>query len=121
MSKPAIPKDLTLETKLVLLRPMELTDFTDFVSLAQDEGAFQYFSLNLADPAQLQQWMNAAFAERESGIRRPFTIIEKFSGKIAGSMSMGNISLHDLRLEVGWSWLGKEFRSTRLNFHSKYA
>jgi RimJ/RimL family protein N-acetyltransferase len=121
MSKPSIPKDLTLETKLVLLRPMESTDRVDFMKLAQDEGAFQYFSLNLADPSQLQQWMDAAFKEREAGTRRPFTIIEKSSGKIAGSMSMGNISIHDLRLEIGWSWLGKDFRSTAVNFHSKYA
>jgi RimJ/RimL family protein N-acetyltransferase len=35
-------------------------------------------------------------------------------------MSMGNISMHDLRLEIGWSWLGKEFRGTDVNRHAKY-
>jgi RimJ/RimL family protein N-acetyltransferase len=121
MSKPIIPRDLTLQTNIVLLRPMESSDFSEFSRLAQDEDAFRYFSLNLADPRQLQQWMNAAFKEREADTRRPFTIIEKSSGKIAGSMSMGNISIHDLRLEIGWSWLGKDFRSTGINFHSKYS
>jgi N-acetyltransferase len=36
-------------------------------------------------------------------------------------MSLLNISLHDLRLEIGGSWLGKKFRSTNINRHSKYA
>ena len=27
--------------------------------------------------------------------------------RLHGSSSMGNISYHDLRLEIGWSWLGK--------------
>ncbi|HWJ91607.1 MAG TPA: GNAT family protein [Flavisolibacter sp.] len=121
MSKAVIPRELSLETKLVLLRPMERADASEFLKLAQDEDAFRYFSLNLADAPQLQQWLEAAFREKESDTRRPFTIIEKSSGRIAGSMSMGNISLHDLRLEIGWSWLGKDFRSTGVNFHSKYA
>ena len=34
---------------------------------------------------------------------------------------MGNISYHDLRLEIGWSWLGTDFRSTGLNRHAKYS
>ena len=36
-------------------------------------------------------------------------------------MSMENISMYDLRLEIGWSWLGKKFRGTEVNRHAKYA
>jgi RimJ/RimL family protein N-acetyltransferase len=36
-------------------------------------------------------------------------------------MSLMNISQHDLRTEIGGSWLGKKFRSTGVNFHAKYA
>ena len=116
-----IPIDLQLETQKVLLRPIAETDMEDFHHLAQDEDMWQYFSLNLADEKQLKTWMNMAFHEIQMNTRRAFTIIEKSSGTIAGSMSMGNISLHDLRLEIGWSWLGKAFRSTGMNRHSKYA
>ena len=34
---------------------------------------------------------------------------------------MGNIAYHDLRLEIGWSWLGPAFRSTGVNRHAKFA
>jgi N-acetyltransferase len=116
-----IPKELSLETSRVLLRPLQENDFEPMFSLAQDEGIWDYFSLNLADEKQLRQWMDAAFREKEANVRRPFTIIDKNSGRIAGSSSMGNISMHDLRLEIGWSWLGREFRSSGLNRHCKYA
>jgi RimJ/RimL family protein N-acetyltransferase len=116
-----IPHNLSLETDKVILRPIEETDMAAFLALAQDEGAWQYFTLNLAERDQLQKWMDAAFSERKANTRRPFTIIEKAGGRIAGSSSMGNISMHDLRLEIGWSWLGKEFRSTGINRHAKYA
>lgn len=116
-----IPQGLRLETQKVLLRPIAETDMETFHQLAQDEGMWQYFSLNLADLNQLKTWMNMAFQDIQMNTRRAFTIIEKSSGNIAGSMSMGNISLHDLRFEIGWSWLGKSFRSTGVNRHSKYA
>lgn len=116
-----IPTDLILETGKALLRPLEQNDFIPFLSLAkQDFNMWQYFSLNLGDEPQLKKWFEMAFADKQAETRRPFTIIDKASGKIAGSSSMGNISYHDLRLEIGWSWLGKDFRSTAINRHAKY-
>ena len=82
---------------------------------------WNYFSLNLSDEVSLHRWMQMAFAEKKAATRMPFAIIDKESGQIAGSSSMGNISYHDLRLEIGWSWLGPAFRSTGLNRHAKYA
>ena len=116
-----ISEDLHLHTSKVTLRPMKPGDFEIFLSLAQDEDMWKYFSLNLADPQQLKKWMDAAFQEKQVKTRMPFTIIEKSTGRIAGSTSMGNISFHDLRLEIGWSWLGREFRGTDMNLHNKYA
>ena len=116
-----IPAELNLETSRVWLRPMTEKDFPLFLELARDEDAWKYFSLNLADAKHLKEWMNAAFHDKEINTRRPFTIIDKSSGKIAGSTSLGNISIHDLRLEIGWTWLGKEFRSSGVNRHCKYA
>ncbi len=117
-----IPLDLTLETDKVLLRPIEDNDYESFFALSSaDEKMWKYFSLNLADPVQLKKWMQLASTDKAANTRRPFTIIDKASGTIAGSMSMGNISLHDLRLEIGWSWLGTAFRGTDINRHSKFA
>lgn len=116
-----IPVSLTLQTNKVFLRPVEENDFESFYQLAQDEDAWKYFTLNLADKKQLRKWMDAAINERKAETRIPFTIIEKSSRKIAGSMSLLNISMHDLRLEIGASWLGREFRGTDINRHSKYS
>ena len=116
-----IPFDLSLQTSKVLLRPLGENDFDTFLELAQDEDAWKYFTLNLADRDHLRKWMDQAYTDRAANTRRPFTIIEKSSGKIAGSMSMGNISMHDLRLEIGWSWLSKNFRGTDINRHAKYS
>ena len=117
-----IPHNLILETNKVILRPVEEKDDEPFLQIAQqDADMWYYFSLNLGDEAQLAKWMEMAFADKKAGIRRPFTIIDKASGKIAGSSSIGNIAYHDLRFEIGWSWLGPAFRSTGINRHAKFA
>ena len=116
-----IPLELSLKTDKVILRPIQESDFDPFLQLAQDEEMWKYFSLNLADEEQLKRWMSMAFHDIQANTRRAFTIVEKSTGKIAGSSSMGNISMHDLRLEIGWSWLGREFRSSGLNLHAKYS
>ncbi len=115
-----IPEQLSLETPRVLLRPMSMEDHGSFLALTNDPGMWDYFTLNLADPEQLTTWMEMAMNDRAANTRRPFTIIDKSTGAIAGSMSMGNISPYDLRLEIGWSWLGKEYRSTSINRHAKF-
>lgn len=117
-----IPPDLILETEKILLRPIEVVDYAAFLEIGkQDPDMWYYFSLNLGDEKQLKKWMDMAFTEKQSGIRRPFAIIDKATGKIAGSTSIGNISFHDLRFEIGWSWLGKDFRGTGINRHAKFA
>jgi RimJ/RimL family protein N-acetyltransferase len=117
-----IPPDLILETKRAILRPLTAADYDTFLQLAkQDADMWYYFSLNLGDEKQLKRWFELAFSEKLANTRRPFTIIDKQTGQTGGSSSLGNISMHDLRAEIGWSWLGTAFRSTGLNKHAKYA
>lgn len=117
-----IPEDLILETSKVVLQPLTQNDYDAFLQLAkQDEDMWYYFSLNLGNEEQLKQWFRMAFADKAANTRRPFTIIDKQSGQIAGSSSLGNISMYDLRAEIGWSWLGTAFRSTGINRHAKFA
>ncbi len=117
-----IPTDLTLETNRAILRPLNVNDYATFLQLAQqDKDMWYYFSSNLANEKQLQKWFEIAFTDKAANTRRPFTIIDKETGQTGGSSSLGNISMHDLRAEIGWSWLGKSFRSTGLNRHAKFA
>ncbi|MGC4232682.1 MAG: GNAT family N-acetyltransferase [Niabella sp.] len=114
-------EDLRLQTGKVLLRPMEAGDYHNFLQLTQqDEEMWEYFSSRLSNADQLKNWLDNALQEKAAGTRLPFTIIEKATGCIAGSSSIGNISWYDKRLEIGWSWLAPQFRSTGINQHAKF-
>jgi RimJ/RimL family protein N-acetyltransferase len=116
-----ISQDLKLETDKVILRPLQHLDIESFARIANDASIWKYFTFLLNNPVELQRWVEVALKEREEGKRIPFTVIEKATGEVCGSTSFGSISYYDKRIEIGWSWLGKHFQGTGINFHAKFS
>jgi len=116
-----ISPNLKLETDTVLLRPLQQDDISSFARIANEPSLWRYFTFLLNNTAELQRWVETALKEREEGKRIPFTIVEKATGEICGSTSLGSISYYDKRIEIGWSWLGKHYQGTGINFHAKFS
>ena len=116
-----ISPNLKLETDKVVLRPLQQVDITSFARLANDASLWKYFTFLLNNSAELERWVDTAIKEREEGKRVPFTIVEKATGNVCGSTSLGSISYYDKRIEIGWSWLGKQYQGTGINFHAKFS
>ena len=114
------PQQLILESEKVLLRPMQHLDIASFSPLSNDTDLWKYFTFFLNQQNELERWVDIALKEREEEKRIPFTIIEKETGNICGSSSLGSISFFDKRIEIGWSWLGKQYQGTGINFHAKF-
>lgn len=112
--------DLHLETDRVLLRPLQPTDIEELQTIAFNADTWRWYVISISDKQDLDEWVQAVFTDRQAHKRYPFVIIDKATGKLAGSTAYGNISEVDKRLEIGWSWLGKDFRGSGLNRHCKY-
>src|SRR4030095_628279 len=116
-----ISPNLKLETDKVILRPLQHEDISSLARIANDASLWRYFTFLLNNSSELQRWVETALKEREEGKRLPFVIIEKETGEVCGSTSLGSISYYDKRIEIGWSWLGKQFQGTGINFHAKFS
>jgi len=116
-----ISQNLRLETDKVILRPLENSDISSFARITNEAALWKYFTFLLNNHSELQRWVETALKEREEGKRLPFTIIEKATGEVCGSTSLGSISYYDKRIEIGWSWLGKHYQGTGINFHAKFS
>lgn len=111
---------IILENEFALLRPMEKTDFKELSKISYDYDIWKFTVSRCMNDEELNNYINAAMKERAKKSRYSFVIIDKISNLVAGSSSFGNISNKDKRLEIGWSWLGKNFRGTGLNKSIKY-
>jgi RimJ/RimL family protein N-acetyltransferase len=115
------PDGFTLETSRVLLRLVQPEDLEAFKKLAQSQEIWTYFNVNLGDEAELKKWVAGILADRQAETRMPFTVIDKDTNEICGSTSYLNISFPDSRLEIGSTWLGKDFIGMGVNRPVKFA
>jgi RimJ/RimL family protein N-acetyltransferase len=115
------PESLTLETHRVQLRLMRKADIPLLQPITKSAGLWQYFTKNLADAGELQEWVKEGLMDREQGKRAPFVVIDKDERTLCGCTSLGNISFYDKRIEIGWTWLGEHFIGTGINRQAKFA
>ena len=112
--------DLKLQTGNILLRPTIVEDIAGFAGLTTDKTMWIYFTNDLSDNTELENWVNDALIQKDNKTRLPFTIIDKKTNNLIGSTSFGNISYRDKRIEIGWTWLGKNFWGKGVNDEVKY-
>lgn len=110
----------TLENDSVLLRPVQPEDREPLRAIAMDPEIWRYFPIRVATDADFDAFFDSGLADLAAGRRVAYTISDKPSGSAAGSMSFGNISENDLRLEIGWSWLGRGWQGKGINRWAKF-
>ncbi len=111
---------VTLENDGVVLRPMTGADRDSIRAIALDPDIWRYFVSRVDTDEDFEKFFDGGLADLAGGRRVVFHITDKRTGRTAGSMSYGNLSEPDLRLEIGWSWLGRDFRGKGVNRWAKY-
>jgi RimJ/RimL family protein N-acetyltransferase len=109
-----------LEDEHVLLRPLDAGDRAALHAIAMDPAIWQYFVTRVETDEDFDAFFDATLDDHTAKRRAVFHITDKRDGRTAGSMSYGNLAERDGRLEIGWSWLGREFRGTGVNHWAKY-
>ncbi len=111
--------DLHLTGERVELRPLQLDDQPQLAQIAFDDSIWRYFVTAITCDADLANYLHAAVDDTRAGRRAVYAVLDRASGRIAGSMAYGNLAPADGRLEIGWSWLGKQYQRTGLNRAAK--
>lgn len=112
---------IILENERVLLRPLELIDVKNLLEVATSDRELIRFSPSyIHTPAYLKEYVHQALELRIQHKRYPFCIFDKKKNAFAGSTSFLDIVEKDERLEIGATWLGKEFQMSGLNRNCKF-
>jgi N-acetyltransferase len=113
-------KDIFLENERVLLRPLKENDHEFLLPIAiEDSNLLQYSNYRIHSADLLKNYISHSLQERGSNIRYPLVIFDKTKNAFAGSTSFANVSNADKRIEIGWTWLAKDFQQTGLNPNCK--
>jgi RimJ/RimL family protein N-acetyltransferase len=112
--------DTALENEHVVLRPVAPADREGLCAIALEPSIWRYFVVRVETDEDFDAFFDAALSDRAAGLRVAYCITDKATGRPAGSMSFGNLAERDGRLEIGWSWLGREFQGRGINHWAKF-
>ena len=119
-SKELLSRDFSLENNRALLVPLHMSHVEDLKDVALEPSLWEITLSAIDNEQDLQQYIAWALSERERGLSYPFLIIDKATGKTAGSTRYTNISHEHKRLEIGYTWIGTAFQGTGLNKACKF-
>src|SRR5436853_392353 len=111
-------KNYILEDDVVLLRPLEQSDYSNLLPFALHEPELWKFSLVGAEGEEgLQNYMNITLGAKKEAKEYPFIVFDKRTNEYAGSTRFYDIQLALKTLQLGYTWYGKKFQGTGLNKH----
>jgi RimJ/RimL family protein N-acetyltransferase len=109
-----------LENEHVRLTPVVPEDRVPLREISLDAAIWRYFILMLDTEPAFDAFFDTGIEDLAAGRRVPYVITDRSTGRVAGSMSFGNLAERDGRLEIGWSWLGLDFQGKGINRWAKY-
>lgn len=110
----------TLENDFVKLSPITMDNFHELTQVASQEKLVQYSPSDIESHKTLKKYISTALEQQQMKTSIPFIIFDKKSQSYAGSTRYMNINSKNKVLEIGSTWIGREFQGKGLNTQMKF-
>ena len=119
MTEPWITHPTILHGESVELLPLQREYFEELYAVAADPKLWEFIPMNSSVRETFDIVYNAALVERERGSQYPFVVYHKPTKKLIGSTRFLDILPKDKKLEIGYTWITREYWGTGINFECK--
>lgn len=113
-------EDVVLEDDVVRLEPLQANHLQALWPAASYESIWAVTTTRIQNVQDLEAYIAQALATKNAGTAYPFAVYYKPQQRFVGSTRFGNISVADLRAELGWTWYHPEVHGIGVNTHAKY-
>ncbi len=111
---------VTLEGQYVRLEPLAKAHLAGLAEVGLEEELWRWIPTRVRTREEMAAYIETALNEQEQGVALPFAIVEKATGRAIGSTRYGNIDRTHHRVEIGWTWVAREWQRTAMNTEAKY-
>jgi len=111
---------VVLEGAHVRLEPLAKAHLAGLVEVGLDEELWRWIPAPVRTQEEMAAYIETALDEQARGVALPFAIVEKSTGHAIGSTRCGNIDRTHHRVEIGWTWVAREWQRTAMNTEAKY-
>jgi RimJ/RimL family protein N-acetyltransferase len=85
-----------------------------------EEQLWRWIPTPVRTPEDVAAYVELALREQANCVSLPFAQIEKATGRVIGSTRYMNIDRVHHRVEIGCTWIGREWQRTAANTEAKY-
>jgi RimJ/RimL family protein N-acetyltransferase len=111
---------VVLEGQYVRLEPLAKEHLAGLARVGLDEELWRWIPVPIRTVEELAEYIETALEEQKRGVSLPFALIEKATGRAIGSTRYGNIDRTHHRVEIGWTWVAREWQRSAVNTEAKY-
>ncbi len=111
---------VTLEGRHVRLEPLAKAHLARLAEVGLDEELWRWIPTQVRTAEELVAYIETALQEQERGVSLPFAILERATSRAIGSTRYGNIERTHHRVEIGWTWVARNWQRTAVNTEAKY-
>jgi RimJ/RimL family protein N-acetyltransferase len=109
-----------LEGRYVRLEPLTAGHHSDLCAVGLDDDLWRWIPTGVRTPDDMRAYIELALRAQAEGSALPFATVDRASERAIGSTRFANIEHGDRRLEIGWTWIGREWQRTAVNTEAKY-
>ncbi len=109
-----------LQGEHVRLEPLAKAHLAALAEAGLDEELWRWIPVPVRTVDEMAAYVETALGEQKRGVSLPFAIVEKATGRAIGSTRYGNIDHTHHRVEIGWTWVAREWQRTAVNTEAKY-
>jgi RimJ/RimL family protein N-acetyltransferase len=111
---------VTLEGRHARLEPLAKAHLAGLAEVGLEEELWRWIPTAVRTREEMAAYIETALSEQERGVSLPFAIVEKATGRAIGSTRYANIDRTHHRVEIGWTWVAREWQRTAINTEAKY-
>jgi RimJ/RimL family protein N-acetyltransferase len=110
---------VTLRGEHVRLEPLSMEHVPALAAVAFDPELWRYTITAVETDEDLRGYVRSALRDRAAGTAMPFVTLDVATGRAIGSTRFANASANDRRVEIGWTWIGRDWQRTAANTEAK--
>lgn len=111
---------IVLEGRHVRLEPLREDHLAGLAAVGLDEELWRWIPTPVRTVDEMAAYIATALREQAQGVSLPFALVERKTGRPVGSTRYGNIDCTHHRVEIGWTWVARDWQRTAINTETKY-
>ena len=111
---------VVLEGRHVRLEPLREDHLAGLGVVGLDPELWRWIPTPVRTVEEMAAYIATALREQAQGVSLPFALVGRQTGRPIGSTRYGNIDRTHHRVEIGWTWVAREWQRTAINTEAKY-